>query len=247
MMILAQSRRCVVLCALISALFYGNAHGQVDQSSRSSQRSTNPCQSDGTVVTTRDYMLVDQDSIVQLIDSGRCAAGRQVGLWVTRYAGNGKPFSVSMLGDSTSYWSINYSPRGLVESRDSVFAQGIDEKHFSYDENGALMGSKVISKGTVHYVNYYDNGQVSSKSHRSYPSKDGESYVHRTYSVDGSLFDEIEYVDGRKEGVAKRYRPNGSLLYECTYVNGQLEGQYKKYDETGALQEVILYSGGSKM
>jgi len=170
-----------------------------------------------------------------------------VGLWISRYVGNGKLFSKTMMGDSVSYWSIHYHPNGMVESLDSVIERGVKEISQVYDRYGRLLGSTIIDTGSIRYMNYYSNGQVSSVYQRSYPFTPDERYVRRMYSQNGTLFDETEYVDGRKDGSSKRYRPDETLLYECTYQYGQLEGQYKKYDETGALLEVLLYSKGIKL
>lgn len=215
--------------------------------SLSAQYPSSYCTSDGIVSVKRNFLIPDSDTLVQLTDSGRCEGGKPVGIWVSRYVGNGKLFSQALFGDSTSFWYDSYYPNGMIESHDSVSIKGKEEFHQSFDSEGVLIGSTIIRNGAIRDVSYHPNGRISSECYRSYPFSASERYVRRMYSEDGSLFDETEYVDGQKDGISKRYRVDGTLLYECTYQRGQLEGQYKKYDEHGVIKEVLLYNGGLKM
>jgi len=109
------------------------------------------------------------------------------------------------------------------------------------------MGSTVIRDGTIEFVNYYANGNVSSRYKHSHPRRVDEQYVVFKFMTDGIILDETQYINGIKEGYSKRYGANGLLVYECIYLNDHLEGQYKKYNENGALQDVHLYGRGIRL
>lgn len=100
------------------------------------------------------------------------------------------------------------------------------------------------------------------ESKRNSNEKDG---LVKTFRKDGSLFSEINYVNGQIHGVSKRYskwgnfqfldtyengRKNGKSLQfyadgqvmrETNYMNGQINGATKSYWATGELSSSITY------
>jgi hypothetical protein len=92
----------------------------------------------------------------------------------------------------------------------------------------------------------------------------------RTYSLSGTLFSEVMYLNGRRNGKAINYYPDGKVnsviyykenlkigesvwyypsgkVYRVTpYLNGEAEGMQKIFYESGKLQAEIPYSNGKK-
>ena len=66
----------------------------------------------------------------------------------------------------------------------------------------------------------------------------------KSYHENGNLKAEINYKNGKAEGLAKAYYPNGNLESEGNYKDDKLEGLKKVYYENGNLQAEINYKNG---
>ena len=53
--------------------------------------------------------------------------------------------------------------------------------------------------------------------------------VHRSWRADGSLREEVPFVDGKGAGAYRRYHPNGTVAGEGALVDGNLEGTLRSF------------------
>ena len=60
------------------------------------------------------------------------------------------------------------------------------------------------------------------------------------YFVDGTLSKEIEYVNNKKHGYAKKYSIDGKLLHLEHYANDKQEGLQYIYFVSGGVAEVQI-------
>ncbi|SHJ76461.1 toxin-antitoxin system YwqK family antitoxin [Pseudozobellia thermophila] len=77
---------------------------------------------------------------------------------------------------------------------------------------------------------YYNNQPFNGHSVKFHPN--------------GALGERLGYVDGKREGVAKRYSDNGVLRVMSHYRHNRLEGEFKTWWENGVLAEESYYKDG---
>ncbi len=77
--------------------------------------------------------------------------------------------------------------------------------------------------------------------------KDGKTIRHGKsirYSKTGKVYEEINYVDNKKEGTRLTYHSNGKIWKEQSYKNGKLDGVCKRYDRNGKITAEYNYKAG---
>ncbi|WP_405382256.1 toxin-antitoxin system YwqK family antitoxin [Maribacter sp. LLG6340-A2] len=65
-----------------------------------------------------------------------------------------------------------------------------------------------------------------------------------TLHENGSLAEKVGFVNGKREGVAKRWSANEVLRVEYHYKNNRLEGSFKTWWENGQLAQKANYVNG---
>ena len=65
--------------------------------------------------------------------------------------------------------------------------------------------------------------------------------LYRSTCTDGTPQFEIEYREGKLNGVMRRYAQNGQLILQCTYVDDVREGRCQRWFETGSPSEDAFY------
>jgi antitoxin component YwqK of YwqJK toxin-antitoxin module len=78
----------------------------------------------------------------------------------------------------------------------------------------------------------YPNGTINEEIHYVNGLKNG---LHITYHTNGQVAIELNYINDVKEGPYKLYNKNGVLVHETNYINNKREGPYKTYYDNGAL------------
>ena len=64
------------------------------------------------------------------------------------------------------------------------------------------------------------------------------------YRDDGTLYSEINYINGVRYGLAKRYTETEALLYEIPYDSGRKHGTSKSFYEDGQIRRSTEYVYG---
>ncbi|MBO5997160.1 MAG: toxin-antitoxin system YwqK family antitoxin [Alphaproteobacteria bacterium] len=117
---------------------------------------------------------------------------------------------------------------GLVKSyKDGVLA---DEKNY-----------KDGQKDGIAKAYYLDNEQLAAEVIYKNNKLNGPV---KAYFNDGSLMNEGEMVDGKKEGIWKTYHPNGKLYAEINFQNDKPDGTVKWLDEDGNEEAVENWKNG---
>ena len=60
----------------------------------------------------------------------------------------------------------------------------------------------------------------------------------------GQLLQEVNYIDGKMNGIYKLYDYNGQLSVEVNYINGKENGMFKSYHYNGQLKKEVKYIDG---
>jgi len=73
--------------------------------------------------------------------------------------------------------------------------------------------------------------------------------IQKRYYLHGSIYSEIPYVQGKREGIAKTYYPAAkdakpAVWKEQPYENNELNGICRRYHRNGALQAEYEYKNG---
>ena len=78
--------------------------------------------------------------------------------------------------------------------------------------------------------------------------EDGKSAIRhgvsKRFSKTGKLFEKINYVNNKKEGLRLTYHSTGKIYKEQPYVEGRLSGICKRYDRKGKLTAEYEYKNG---
>lgn len=138
--------------------------------------------------------------------------------------------------------SIRYFEGGQ-RSSERTFDSGLLVRVKCYDTSGKLLLEK---QGTHirHYATFYEDG--SKKCDMDIDSTGLSSGTLRFYTHSGTVYEEGEYLDGRRHGTTKSYFPNGMLKQVLTYKKGKLDGNCIAYNSSG-MQDAIETFSADKM
>ncbi len=65
--------------------------------------------------------------------------------------------------------------------------------------------------------------------------------------TDGQIGYEVNYKDGKQDGLARRWHENGQLEQEGAWKDGELDGLWKYWDENGQLETEENYKDGKRI
>ena len=85
-------------------------------------------------------------------------------------------------------------------------------------------------EGVIHYF-YYLDGEGNQVTHGRY----------ETFFTNGQLWEEVEYVDGKREGTYRSYYQTGELHTTSEYVDGKRTGTAYEYYENGQINHETPY------
>ncbi len=108
-----------------------------------------------------------------------------------------------------------------------------NQLHKEYYENGQLKEERFTTKeGEQLHKEYYENGQLKEDS---FTDEQGNGDSKR-YHENGKLGGEIELQAWVPHGSFKTYYVNGQLYIDALFKNGKLEKIYNAYNEDGQLK-----------
>lgn len=123
-----------------------------------------------------------------------------------------------------------------------------------YKRNGKLKRTCEVNNGRVvsytHYVGDIDDSQYSIdyelKTMSHYLRNHINMYTDlektvKYYYDNGNVKEELNYKDGKLDGIARYYFESGALQEERHYKNGLKNGNTERYSEKGALWATITY------
>lgn len=168
--------------------------------------------------------------------------GRRQGKWID-FHDNGK---IRYTGEFKNNEPIGeflyYSEDGALVAKNNYLKKSNITETEMYAANGKVIAKgKYINKkkhdkweyfsvenGALILTENYENGIIVGKS---------VAYSSTTQIV----IEEIEYVNGMKNGVCCRYYDNGRIMERATYQNDKLNGDYAFYYPNGVVKEEGKY------
>ncbi len=76
------------------------------------------------------------------------------------------------------------------------------------------------------------------------PKKVKKNGLVKKFRDDGTIYSEVNYVNGVRHGTAKQYGETGKLLYEIQYEMGKKHGSSKTYYKSGQVRRNTEYEKG---
>ena len=89
-------------------------------------------------------------------------------------------------------------------------------------------------------------GGCTHFKHENNPNPSTQKKVERSYFSNGNLEYEVEYVNGKLDGVSKVWLEDGTLYSISKYSNNQPHGIWKKFHSNGKLMFEVNYEYGQK-
>lgn len=122
---------------------------------------------------------------------------------------------------------------------DANYKNGEFEGQYKYyNENGALLQNKYFKNGKLNgkYLSYFAVGEDILEYDIDYKEDLPESTLLEYY-VDGTIYRETPYVDGKISGTEKKYHLGGAVVLEANYKEDQVDGAYTTYHVNGTVDE----------
>jgi hypothetical protein len=129
-----------------------------------------------------------------------------------------------------------YPPNAnLILDEDGKIIEGEYTKFFEGGKVAAIMHFK-NRELNGHSTKYYDDG-VTKRSELEYSNGKLEGMQKRFYKS-GKLYKEELYNAGKRDGLTKKYRENGNLMSEAIFKNGYEGTDLKEYLTDGELKKI---------
>ncbi len=192
-------------------------------------------------------------------------------------------------GEADGVWKY-YSKEGKLYREETYVAGQLSGKQFYYHDNGKVEMEIDYKDNEVHgsLKRYAETGELAGVIYYKHDMETSYSYLDKngqlvpaiplpggtgkvvTYYSNGNKSAEMEYIDGKTNGLYKLYHPNGKTWLQTTdefglttgkqteyYNNGNLKSEYnnycnnsdgpfKKYHENGKVKEDGTYFNGEE-
>lgn len=119
-------------------------------------------------------------------------------------------------------------------------------KDWTKTTRDSAMYFRVLVKETSGYrvIDHYMNGNIQMTGFLTSLQPEINDGDFKYYSEDGHLTDDINYKNGKRDGVSLSYNQNGHLIQEGYYKNNQEDSLWKHYDSEGHLWLTENYKNG---
>ena len=182
------------------------------------------------------------------------ANGKKQGEWIKKYEGKDKTLYKGTFKDDKPVGKfVFYHETGKVKAISEYFNDGKDSYVSTFYENGKLLsyGKYVNEKKDSTWVFYDEYGYFIATENYSNGAKNGISRVFYPFNskIDigkPRILEEVNYVDGVKDGEWVKYFKNGEKLGEGTYSLDQFEGRQVYYHPNGNKKAVMYFKKGMK-
>lgn len=136
--------------------------------------------------------------------------------------------------------SVLSATKLFQEGSDTIEVKFLSSKGNILSE-GNMIGKRFIGK----WIYYHKNSDaiMTTEFYNNEGNLDGEKIV---YYINGTIAEQVQYMNGKKEGIAKVFSEKNVLLKEVTYKNDMLHGKATYYDASGNLVSQGNYSNDKK-
>ena len=115
---------------------------------------------------------------------------------------------------------------------------------YSYlDKNGTEIAMIPLVNESGEIKAFFDNGKVSKTQEFKYGKLINN---FKSYTYDGTLIEDIKYINDERHGVIKLYFSNGKIKKETTYKYGEKQGKHIVYYKNGNKKEEAMFTNDVK-
>ena len=131
----------------------------------------------------------------------------------------------------------------------SVLLIGCSENRVLIDEltnKGTKDSQLMYSEGKLFNgigFDVYSNGKLKSEVNYKDGKKDG---LHNSWNYNSQLWNERNYKDGKEDGLQRSWDEDGQLEYEGNYKDGKEDGLQKEWYEDGQFRFEKNYKDGKE-
>ncbi len=127
--------------------------------------------------------------------------------------------------------------RGTIKIHVTCF----DTLTTTYDTCGVCK-TKYLQNG---YKKYYDpDGHLREEGLLVNGLKTGLWKTWTIWHTDNQLYEKVNYIDGKRNGLYQRLYSNGQLMCQCNYVDGMIHGLYQSWYINCQLELKVNYVNG---
>lgn len=193
-------------------------------------------------------ILMVSANLLQGQDMNRTdSKGRRQGAWTDFYPNGQRRYEGQFKNDMPTGEFKYYDEQGQLKATNDFDKSGTRALNKSY-VNGRLVA-------TGYYLNQKKDGEWRYYSKENgklllvEENKDGKPHgSSRVYNpLNEQLAEEVQYVEGLRQGQGKQYYDSGVLMMECQYKDNLMDGPAKSYYPSGALKEEGSFAKGQKV
>lgn len=197
----------------------------------------------------REEYFYNNDTVVEKIiykDDKVFKKIRKNGFHIEYYSNKGQKLGEGNIKNNVEdgLW-IDYFESGSIESKNN-YKNGLKNGDFyGYYENGKNRTVGQFWKGNKidTFTWYFESGIVQQKEIYDVDTINGKCFgIAKRYYESGKLEKDIKIVNWKREGISKIYYENGNLKYLTEYKNDKINGIVEGYYENGK----INYTGIAK-
>jgi len=197
------------------------------------------------------------------------AKGKKQGIWQYKWEETGQLKSEGAYkdGKKVGVWKYYYESGELLVLKEFL-EDGITSNLKMYDISGYKIAEGLYVKDKREGTWYYYGADSLKIGEEIYKNGVKNGLEKTFYRGTGKLYQQVMFVNGKKEGIYKQYfesgvlkrdatykndtlegkvmyyHPNTKKLMEGTYVKGLRNGEFNYYDESGKLIETLHYRMG---
>ena len=173
---------------------------------------------------------------------GDFSNGNESGIW-KEYFENGKLKEESKYSNGVIEGDdVYYDDDGVLWSK-LTYAKGKMMKYVYYDKKGTVLSSGERKGKQILLESYYPGGAKYRKGAFTDEGRDGKWI---TWTVNGIMSEEENYVSGQQEGLQRYYSDQGALHSEINYTQGVRDGFAVQYYDNGIINNHGWYKDGNQ-
>lgn len=135
--------------------------------------------------------------------------------------------------------NLHYYENGKPYIIGNYLNNKLNGEYLYYNNKGALIQKKYFKDGELNelYQFFFPVGKDLLEYHIPYKNGLVENLATEYYA-NGTVYAEMPFVKGKRQGVENKYYWNKKISSEINYQNGELNGPYKSYYSNGNTYEV---------
>lgn len=173
----------------------------------------------------------------QIQCEGWYVSGSKEGNWYYYHSDGTYDWTCFFQKDVMSGIEKDYGEKGVIKYMFTHY-NGKIQSLIAYDSIGNEIKNEVFENGQDYILPDFHGNE---RTHCSFLCNSWEGKMTFKW-IDGKILEEIQYVNGKKDGPYRYYNLDGSVAVEGTYADDEKTGVWKFYDEKGQISQIVPYT-----